>query len=119
MHLTLATQTIENAKNTAVSAIFRINKKILLLTRLYQQQYQLWWRRGESLLTNATCHRHIAPDPAGRCSSRAIGVRFDSLLTAMYQTKNPPIKGGFSFGGGEGSRTPVRQRYDKTFSGRS
>ena len=53
----------------------------------------------------AICHRHIA------C------YLFDSPRAGAKNKTTP--KGGFIFGGGEGSRTPVRKRFDKTFSGRS
>ena len=48
--------------------------------------------------------------------------RFSSTADSgsnLHQTRKTPIRVSFFFGGAEGSRTPVRKHFDRTFSGRS
>ena len=48
--------------------------------------------------------------------------RFSSTADSgsnLHQTRKTPIRVSFLFGGAEGSRTPVRKHFDRTFSGRS
>ena len=46
------------------------------------------------------------------------GDHFCAAKVQLHQNKSHPM-GGFCFGGAEGSRTPVRKHFDRTFSGRS
>lgn len=46
------------------------------------------------------------------------GDHFCAAKVQLHQNKSHP-SGGFCFGGAEGSRTPVRKHFDRTFSGRS
>ena len=65
-------------------------------------------RRGRQ---RSRCRRHMPP------ACDILAVRLTSR--SRNQKRKTPLKGVFFFGGGEGSRTPVRKRFDKTFSGRS
>ena len=71
--------------------------------------------RGDSKIHNTV----VCKSKMQRCRRESLAVTAFSAVKQRYRCRYDCINSGISFGGGEGSRTPVRKRIHKNFSGRS